>query len=331
MHISEATSSDFDSIVELFHDYNFALKKREWFDWKLQQNPCGKSFILKAEENRKIVAVLSLMPELYFYKGECITALQATDGLIIPEMRGGKLFSKLMSAIINFRPPNMLGKYFYIGFPSLEKSKKAFESAGWDLLSDCYMKKYILHSEKFRSLPLGNILSMGFVIPCSFYRDTLFNAGKGFIVKELIQNSFDWDEFRLKDQVSGTRSLSFLDWRLNNNPLHKMDVYEISWKDEIAGYVISKENNGDHEVYEWRFHFSCKKCIAAYLRYLYETKRAMAVNFRWFGTLAAHENLPSLGIPSTKTSGCVYVKGLAEAGLPSNISRWQISYLDSDW
>jgi hypothetical protein len=331
MVISEATTADFDAIVNLFAAHEFALKRRDWFDWKHKLNPCGNSVVLKGEEDGKLVATASIVPQCFEYRGEIITALQAVDGFIVPEMRGRRLFSRVPEAILDYRPESSAEKYFYISFANVKNSRRALESAGWSLLGEFHARMYILHPEKLRSLPGGGLLRSGLAIPWCLYRFALFRGTGDFTIKPLSGEQISLDQFRMPDKISGTRSSRFLDWRVKTHPYDRIESFAVFRKGEIAGYVISSDRGKSHIVLEWRFRHSPQECLATYLRFLYETRQASSVTFLQFGGPEIGDKLPALGIDRGNTGGAVYVHGIEKAGLPSDPKHWAITYVDSDW
>lgn len=335
MKISKASSEDHDKIIALFFENNFALLKLEWFEWKHLQNPCGDSIILKAEnDDGEIVATVALIPQKFFYLGKCYTALQAVDGVIKREIRGKRLFSQLMDAILSHRPSGVEDNYFYIGFPGPTNSKKALASSGWKYLMEFKTVEYILRPSKFRSFPGGAILSKVMAIPLMAVRTIMFHGAKvsRFQVKQVSVLPHDFDEQLCSNKVMGIRSASFLQWRVLANPKDHLELFYIVDSSETSvGYVIGRSRRDNYEILEWRFSQNQREGLTEFLRFLYTSNKCASATFIGFQNQESDRGSPPLGLHRCKSGCVVFVHGLEYAGLPSDPSLWDLTLLDSDW
>lgn len=98
MEITQAQDTDINEIISLLKiSLGEALmpKSEDYFIWKHFNNPFGKSIILLAKENGKIVGIRAFMHWSWTDKENVITSVRAVDTATHPEYQGKGIFSKL--------------------------------------------------------------------------------------------------------------------------------------------------------------------------------------------------------------------------------------------
>ena len=336
MEVSIATAADYDRIVDLFSRTNFSLQEAEWFRWKHLDNPLGNSIVFKVQDdNDTIVATVSLLRQTYHFRDKQYVALQAVDGVIDQEVRGKRLFSKMMAAILEHGQSDQGQEAFFIGFSSLTNSVKALESAGWNCLTNFRSTTYLLDSSKFSSCPGGWFLSMVLAVPCLLARKVMCNVpgARRFTVRQATTVPPDFDHgFLRSDKVTGDRSGSVFTWRVLQNPRDALEVFLVEDAlGKLAGYAVGRLHQGDYEVLEWKFKRNQREGLSALLRFLYNTRKVASVTCVGFKAGDCFWEAPPFGIKRRNVGGSVFVYRLENVGLPVDPAFWNLTVLDSDW
>ncbi len=332
MEIIRARPDEYDAIIALFREYDFALKERRWFDWKHLENPFGQELVFKLVEDDQLVGTVALMAQPFRHGGRKLTCVQAVDALMGHAIRGKGLFNDVMAFVIGTRPDGAMDNCFYLGYPVLPGSKKAFENAGWRKLADFYLRTYLLTPHKLRKLKAGAILVSILTPFWGLIRKALFaGADDAITVKRVERFPTDMNCFNPEGRVCGDRSARFLNWRVCDNPRDDMRVFLLWEKSEIAGYAIVKVVPDSWEVVEFRCARPERRYAATFLRHLYRERLCDTVDV-WllYGNLM-EDIMPTLGAITRPSGGTMFAFKLEEAGLPSNPTQWAGSYLDSDW
>lgn len=330
MKIEPAKPEEFCQIIDLFHQYNFALKEKSWFNWKHLHNPNSKASVFKLLENDRLDGTIAIISQIFYQNGRKLLALQAVDGLLGKSLRGRGLFSDVMTFIAGLKPEGEDTPFFRLGFPSLPASMKGFEKAGWKKLSNFRIYKAILDTRAFRSFTGGQILSVLLQPTVSLYLKWLCRGRGKIEVQKIDRFVEDMNRFQPKNRIGGDRSAEFLNWRVIDNPrdtLHAFGFYE---NGKLVGYAVCKELNDLWEVLEFRTSSPGRQVVAALIKYVSERKLTCVLDF-WL--MEGHEqfhNLPR-GLLNRGINGALFVNGHQEIGLSDENINWAVSYLDSDW
>ena len=98
MEIKEATHEDLPEMIALLKislGEGLIPKSEEYFIWKHEKNPFGKSKILLAREDGKIVGLRAFMHWKWATSSESISAVRAVDTATDPAYQGKGIFKKL--------------------------------------------------------------------------------------------------------------------------------------------------------------------------------------------------------------------------------------------
>ena len=136
MEITLAQDSDINEIIRLLKiSLGEALmpKSEAYFIWKHINNPFGKSLILVAKENGKIIGIRTFMHWTWVCENKLYSSVRAVDTATHPDFQGRGIFSKLTLEAVKksteenvdfvFNTPNpisMLG-YMKLGWYSVGK------------------------------------------------------------------------------------------------------------------------------------------------------------------------------------------------------------------
>lgn len=225
MNIREATVSDIPEIISVLKaslgEEDLPLSREIW-NYKHIHNPFGKSLVLIAVEDERIVGVRAFMRWKWQMGNTDFSAVRAVDTATHPDFQGKGIFKKLtMEAVglsINY------GDNFVFNTPN-NNSRPGYLKMGW------------------RN---SGIIKVG-IKPAwrSFFK--VYSANPDYIITkksseaELNFLSHSWNlKLSAKKKLFTPKSANYLSWRYENNPLQQYQVYA----DEnvyLAGYVKQRK------------------------------------------------------------------------------------------
>ncbi len=331
MEIIRTEPAEFDTLVDLFREYDFALKERTWFDWKHLCNPFGEPHLYKLIHDGELAGTVGLLAQPFRHGDRALTAVQAVDGLMGHSIRGKGLFNEVMAFVMDTTPDHVTGPRFGTGFASLPGSKKALENAGWLKLANFRVYKALLSARSLRHKPGGMVLSYLLGPFWGLFRARLFaDATDDLDVVRIDRFTEDLDRFQPNDRVCGGRSAAFMNWRVFDNPRDDMRAFLFRRRDKTVGYAVCKVQPGTWEIVEFRTLESDRSVAASFLRHLHRHDLTDAVDFWLLDGYLQKDKLPS-ALLERVAGGTMFAHGLDEAGLPADPESWAGSYLDSDW
>ena len=115
MEIVQAQEIDLQEIISLLKiSLGEALmpKSEAYFLWKHINNPFGKSIILLAKEDGKIIGIRTFMHWRWVNQHEIITAVRAVDTATHPDFQGRGIFSKLTMQAVDTAIQHKIGFVF---------------------------------------------------------------------------------------------------------------------------------------------------------------------------------------------------------------------------
>ena len=138
MTIRPATDQDLPLILELSKQSLGELggmRTEEYWRWKHEQNPFGKSPVLLAFEGEKLIGLRAFMQWRFRYEGKTFQAFRAVDTATHPDHQGKGIFSKLTMALVDqlkdrepaiiFNTPNQksMPGYVKMGWKEIGKTR----------------------------------------------------------------------------------------------------------------------------------------------------------------------------------------------------------------
>ena len=127
MEVTEAKKEDLPEMIALLKQSlgeSLIPKSEEYFVWKHEKNPFGKSKILLAKEDGKIVGLRAFMRWTWISSFETITAVRAVDTATDPAYQGKGIFKKLTLQAVDdckkegvslvFNSPNRISMQGYL-------------------------------------------------------------------------------------------------------------------------------------------------------------------------------------------------------------------------
>jgi len=133
MNIRPFCSEDLPQVLKLMADNYGRHYSPEWWKWKHEDNPFGKSIIRVAEDDGQIVGTRSLWAWNFNYMGRSVKAYQPCDTLVDRAYRGKGLFSKMTLDAIS-EAIRMEAQFLY-NFPN-NNSVAGYLKLGWQLVDN---------------------------------------------------------------------------------------------------------------------------------------------------------------------------------------------------
>jgi GNAT superfamily N-acetyltransferase len=209
MTIRPAEESDIPSIVELLKlslGESLMPKSETFWRWKHIDNPFGRSPVLLAFENNKLIGVRAFMRWEWRQGEKIIKAVRAVDTATHPNYQGQGIFSNLTRQLVDQCRDE--GVDFIFNTPN-KKSMPGYVKLGWSSLG---------------RLPIRlNPVLNGRVVT----KETVSNASS------LTIGSF---EFPSSDRLTTHYSTRYLQWRYADNP--NADYHLLQNKHDNPDYLV---------------------------------------------------------------------------------------------
>ncbi len=224
MKIREATEQDIPEILEVLKASLGEISSKKSEDvWRYKHidNPFGRSLVLLATEEEKIIGVRAFMRWNWQKCDQVFSAFRAVDTATLPDHQGKGIFKKLTLKAIEIAEEN--GDHFIFNTPNAQ-SLPGYLKMGWEKVGKINVQ-VIPANPFYRSKPkeeTGNLIS-GFSNPeLNNLLDKANQLKKG------------------RGKIFTPKSIAYLNWRYESNPLQ---VYEIiNETDSYALYYIKKHN-----------------------------------------------------------------------------------------
>ncbi|MGV8947025.1 MAG: GNAT family N-acetyltransferase [Lutibacter sp.] len=174
-------------------------KDKDWFFWKFRENPFGKSILVCAKEDDKIVGCVAYGIQLFTLEDKTIKGVLSFETFVHPAYQGKGIFSKLIK--LGEETVKAQNTDIMLNFPNAN-SLKGFLNSGWKQINS---PEYWIKGNSILTIPLN-------------FRQ----IRKGFIPSE---SNFDVlkppDVFKQKTdkQFKSLISLDYLKWRFHSYPV----------------------------------------------------------------------------------------------------------------
>ncbi len=203
MEVTAAEINDLPEMISLLRKSlgeGLIPKSEEYFKWKHEQNPFGKSKILLAKEEGKIVGLRAFMKWKWKDGNEIITAVRAVDTATDPAFQGKGIFKKLTLQAVEECKSEGCGLVF--NSPN-ENSRPGYLKMGW---------------EDEGRMPL--LIKVGSLLPSFYSEGKAENIYSQFSVKKQFEKLNDKYVFPVvDDQVYTPLSADYLNWRFKDCPI----------------------------------------------------------------------------------------------------------------
>ncbi|MCH7403251.1 GNAT family N-acetyltransferase [Belliella kenyensis] len=199
MNFREAQQEDIPQIVELLKaslGEGLIPKSEDLWRWKHERNPFGKSLVIVAEVNEKLVGVRAFLRWRWLQNSKSLDALRAVDTAVLPEMQGQGIFSRLTKQLAKKAADD--GFQFIFNTPN-KKSLPGYLKLGWRKLGKVNLAIQFNHifpknSQSIDCQPIVDFEKLGF-----------------------------YDFNNSKCGISTSYSLAYIKWRYFENPLFKYE------------------------------------------------------------------------------------------------------------
>jgi hypothetical protein len=329
MEILSAEPTEYDELVALYRQYDFALKERAWFDWKFFANPIGPGLVYKMCQDGAIVGAVAIIPQLFRYRGRDVIGLQTVDGLMGREIRGKGMFNQVMAFLKQQKPDWLEGKeYFYFSFPSLASSVQAHANAGWTMLGRFKMRTFVMRPEAIHRRTGSAVLGALSSVPLAVARGLAGATGS---------SGYSFRPYDTQDAVPdgghyvhGDRRREFCQWRVFDHPRDSFVLFTIEHVDDgFVGCLTVKCRARQWEIVDVCLDRVDRSVLPAFLRWidhedrvdsidLWEIRRTVLKGGLWCGA-------------KRHFTGALFVDTNHAPSLPADPDLWHLSYLDSDW
>ena len=208
MKIREANETDISEIVKVLKaslgEDQIQLSEKVW-RYKHIDNPFGKSIVLIAEENEKIIGVRAFMRWEWQYASDNFKALRAVDTATHPEHQGKGIFKKLTLKAVDFARSN--NDNFIFNTPN-EQSRPGYLKMGWKQVGKVYV---------------GLKPSLSFLKPKK--SQLIYKIEKNISQTEVEVLCHQWNKRLVtKPGLFTPKSAEILRWRYEENPLQSYEV-----------------------------------------------------------------------------------------------------------
>ena len=220
MIIREASEQDIPQIIQVLKaslGETSSKKNEEVWRYKHVENPFGKSLVLVAEEDNKLVGVRAFMRWQWQYLEEKFSGFRAVDTATHPEYQGRGIFKKLTLKALELAKER--GDHFVFNTPN-EQSKPGYLKMDWKEVDNIKIQVSLVN-------PFHFLLRNKEV--CS--NNKIFKLNNEDLVK---QNELLTRHNKKQKSIGlyTPKSRKFLAWRYEENPLQQYLVYNSS-----EGYV----------------------------------------------------------------------------------------------
>lgn len=310
--IQEAAKADFPAISDFLALLRFGPRKTEWLSWKYLENPEGLARIfLLINENGNIKGLLAYMPRHFAVsESQPTVIMQAVDGILAPDVRGKRLYPKLLQySMSKIQHP-------LIGFPN-QRAEDLHLRCNWSLIAPeerwvfpCAIGNRLSGSRLRFSAPLFNFAS-------NIYATALLGRSPYQISMKSVRR-FQHDHPMDATGLTGVRTADYLNWRFIDNPMRQYWCHEYFDGTECIGYSAYGRDGSCGELFDFVSDREHKKC----LRLLVEHCRGLGISHLLFRGVGL--NLCRYGFLKRRGPGS-YIS----SGLPKD--SYILTLCDSDW
>ncbi|MGM0946812.1 MAG: GNAT family N-acetyltransferase [Bacteroidota bacterium] len=262
-------------------------KTKDFWIWKHQENPFGRSPVLLAEKDNQIIGLRTFLKWEFQEKGAIFKALRAVDTAIHPSFQGKGLFKKLTLSLLEAEI-----HHDYVFNTPNQKSLPGYEKMGWNKWGKLPIKVFpVLFQSKNRGLKKND-----------------WNQ-----VRKLI-NSLETDE-KLNEKLQTHLIPGYISWRYEKCPI--VNYFFLS--DEHSFLLIYRVKQGKSGK-ELRitdlfcsnsYNSQSRKSLNLELKELIKTAGVSWVSFSGLSPLLHHLNLGLL--PIIKIGPMVTLRNLSSS------------------
>jgi GNAT superfamily N-acetyltransferase len=283
-------NKDIKSVVELLQiglGNTKIPKTEEYWNWKHNQNPFGKSFILLACDENKIIGVRAFMQWKFINKDKRLFAVRAVDTVTHPEYQGLGIFKKLTLTLVDELSKKNISIVY--NTPN-QKSKPGYLKMGWKIYGKSTLK---IKFQNLLFILLYKIQKVNF-LKVSIKQD---HSCKEFFFDSQIENVIQNNKQKNQDYFCTDYSLEYLKWRYFDLPV--FDYGQINDKSNWILFFRLKRTKGLNElrITDFFVHedFEQFKDLKVQLQKLLKTYKADLITVSGENGFVFNKILPKLG------------------------------------
>jgi len=205
--IREFVSGDLPAVLDLLNGCFATPHTADWWHWKYDANVFGKSIILVAETEGRIVGLRGFWRWDFLRDGQVIKAVQSVDTCVHAAYRRRGIFTQLVLAALE--RAQRAGVQMVFNFPG-RLSLPGYLKLGWR-----YVKRVSWYGKLLRPWAIG--------AKCLRPSDRVGSL----LEAHSAMTPADIEDLRIAPGTSGMRthiSPAFLRWRYLENPLHEYGI-----------------------------------------------------------------------------------------------------------
>ena len=233
MTIREAGPADVPEIVQVLKaslgEADLPLSEKIW-NFKHSENPFGKSIVLIAVEDQKIIGVRAFMRWNWHRDGRTFSCFRAVDTATHPEHQGKGIFKKLTLKAVELGKEE--GADFIFNTPN-DKSRPGYLKMGWEIAG---------------KLKVG--VTPAFFSFWNFKKSIpYYEVNYQSTPKELEDLCSGWNSGLAAGKLYTEKSAKYLKWRYEENPLQGYEVLTTS-NFYLAGYIKKRKSIKELRIVE---------------------------------------------------------------------------------
>ena len=265
-HIRKQCDDDFTQAAQLreyFSEQSTGSEKRscdeQYYRWKLQKNPIQSGFFSVADDNGKVVGMLSICPKQLIIDGQLRTSGEICDAFVHPDYQRQGIFSSLTNALQEEAQRNGI-EFIYTTPIEKSNSLSGFEKCGLQRISSLPVFN-LVHPINPLKIASTQVSFPSFLTNLSHLLDPvlrrlyrIFYSARipirpGMVIRE--EAAVPECAQAMIRRVSTTydcvleRSPAYFEWRFHNNP-DKYTIWVARDKEEVLGYVVLKFGTWNH-------------------------------------------------------------------------------------
>lgn len=237
----ENNKSENESILRLttrvFGDHEIA--QQSYFDWQYTQNPFGKAIVVLAkDENDEIIGTNTIIPIQIWIDKKLVKSSLACNVQVDPKYQNQGIFSKLLDSMNSIASKKDIS--FLYAIPN-DNSYNAFIKHNSTKISTLPLYVKILKPSEYFDSQIGKILKISdFIWKPKESENSQIELFKGKFSEEfekILKKALD------RIPIIINRSVKFLEWRYNQHPTRKYQIFVLKEDSHIKGYIIFRIAN----------------------------------------------------------------------------------------
>ncbi|QEG38671.1 GNAT family N-acetyltransferase [Roseimaritima ulvae] len=210
----------------------------DYWNWKHEQNPCGRSLMLMARADGRVVGIRAFMRWNMRCGGEVIQAAKPVDSVTHPDYQRRGIFSRLTRQACELAAAE--GVAFLFNTPN-RNSKPGYLKLGWHVVGELALYAKIVRPFSAASHALRWKLAGGGLPP----RDAYFSAEPQRASAVLLDQAV---ADLLKGRADGAAQLEtlrtpeFLRWRYGDHPHLEYFAETVEDQGQLAGILVFRTN-----------------------------------------------------------------------------------------